>query len=61
MAFSQMLAIMAIRVVEFSSWGTKLERYLPKNLHTKRELFNSENWCNREQSKIWHHFSNNVI
>ena len=29
---------MAIGVVEFSSWGTKLKRFLPKNQHTQREL-----------------------
>ena len=27
------VAIMAIRVVEFSNGGTKLERFLPKNQH----------------------------
>ena len=27
---------MAIRVVEFSNGGTKLERFLPKNQHTQR-------------------------
>ena len=31
---------MAVKVVEFSNggWGTKLERFLPKNQHTKRKL-----------------------
>ena len=29
---------MAIRVVEFSSGGTKLERFLTKNQHTQRKL-----------------------
>ena len=24
--------------------GTKLERFLPKNQHTQRKLFNFENW-----------------
>ena len=37
---------MAIRVVEFSNWGTKLERFLPKNHHTERKLLNFENWIN---------------
>ena len=37
---------MAIRVVEFSSGGTKLERFLPKNQHTLRKLLNFENWVN---------------
>ena len=36
---------MAIRVVEFSNGGTKLERFLPKNQHTQRKL-NFENWVN---------------
>ena len=46
-----MLDIMAIRVVEFSSGGTKLERFLPKNQHTQRKLLNFENWVNGEVSK----------
>ena len=52
---------MAIRVVKFSSGSTKLERFLPKTQHTQRKLLNFENWVNREMSKIWHHFSNEVI
>ena len=47
---------MAIRVVEFSSGGTKLERFLPENQHTQRKLLNFENWVNGEVSKIGHHF-----
>ena len=31
---------MAIRVVEFSSGGTKLDRFLHKNQHTQRKLLN---------------------
>ena len=31
---------MAIQVVGFSNGGTKLERFLPKNQNTQRELFN---------------------
>ena len=46
---------MAIRVVEFSNGGTKLERCLPKNQHTQRKLLNFENWVNGEVSKIGHH------
>ena len=42
---------MVIRVVEFLSGGTNLERFLPKNQHIKRKLLNFENWCNREVSK----------
>ena len=47
---------MAIRVVEFSNGGTKLEIFFPKNQHTQRKLLNFENWVNREVSKsakIW--------
>ena len=33
---------MAIQVVEFSSGGTKLERFLHKNQHTQRKLLNFE-------------------
>ena len=43
--------IMAIRVVEFSSGDTNLERFLPKNQHTQRKLLNFENWVNGEVSK----------
>ena len=31
---------MAIRVVEFSSGGTKFERFLHKNQHTQKKLLN---------------------
>ena len=27
-------------------WGTKLERFLPKNQHTQMKLQNFENWIN---------------
>ena len=47
---------MAIGVVEFSSGGTKLERFLPKNQRTQRKLLNFENWVNGEVSKIGYHF-----
>ena len=43
---------MAIRVVEFSNGGTKLEIFLPKNQHTQRKLLNFENWVNGEVSKV---------
>ena len=49
---------MAIRVVEFSSEGTKLERFLHKNQHTQRKLLNFEFWINGKLSKVGHHFSN---
>ena len=38
---------MAIRFVEFLN-GVKLERFLPKNQHTKRKFWNFENWTNGE-------------
>ena len=28
----------------FKQGGTKLERFLPKNQHTQRELLNFDNW-----------------
>ena len=40
---------------------TKLERFLPKNQHTKKKLLNFEFWINGELSKTGHHFSNDVI
>ena len=48
---------MAIRVVEFSSGDTKLERFLHKNQHTQKKLLNFEFWINGELSKIGHYFS----
>jgi hypothetical protein len=42
----------AIQVVEFSSGGTKFERFLHKNQHTQRKLLNLEFWINGELSKI---------
>ena len=42
---------MAIRVVEFSNGGTKLERFLPKDQHTQRKLLKFKNWVNGELSK----------
>ena len=35
---------MAVRVVKFSSRGTKLERFLPKNQYNQRKLLNFEDW-----------------
>ena len=35
----------------FKWGGTKLERFLPKNQHTRRKLLNFENWVNGEVSK----------
>ena len=40
-----------MRVVEFSSGGTKLERFLSKNQRTRRKLLNFENWVYGEVSK----------
>ena len=48
---------MAIRGVEFSNGGYKLERFLPKNQHTQRKLLNFENWVSGKVSKIGRHFS----
>ena len=48
---------MAIRVVDFSNGGMKLERFLPKNQHAQRKLLNFENWANGAVSKIKHYFS----
>ena len=45
---------MAMRVAEFSSGGTKLDRFL----HLQRKLFNFEFWINGKLSKIGHHFIN---
>jgi hypothetical protein len=45
---------MAIRVVEFSRGGTKLERI---NVPNKRKLLNFEFWFNGKLSKIGHLFS----
>ena len=42
---------MAIRVIEFSYGGYKVERFLPKNQHTQRKLLNFEFWINGELSK----------
>ena len=58
---SKYLCTMVIRVVNVSSGGTKLDRFLPKNQHTQRKLLNFENWCSGELSKIGHHFSNKLI
>ena len=44
------------RLSSFQAGYTKLERFLPKNQHTRREWLNFENWCNGEVSKsgkIW--------
>ena len=53
------MSIMVVRVVEFLSGGTKLERFLPKN--QQRKFLNFENWCSGKLSEIGHHFSNRVI
>ena len=42
---------MAVRVVEFSSGGTKLEIFLHKNQHTQMKLLNFENCVNGEVVK----------
>ena len=47
----------------FKRGGTKLERFLPKNQHTQRQLLNFEFVFgnNGALSKLGHHFSNKVI
>ena len=47
------VAIMAIRVVEFSmGWGgVQNRKILLKNQHAQRELLKFENWVNGEVSK----------
>ena len=42
----------------FQTRDTKLERFLPKNQHTKRKLLNFEFWINGKLSKIGHHLRN---
>jgi hypothetical protein len=55
------LKSLTVQVVEFSSGGTKSERFLSKNQHTERKLLNFENWVDGEVSKIGHHFKSKVI
>jgi hypothetical protein len=50
---------MAIRVVQFSNGGTKLEKKLHQ--HTQRKVLNFEFWINGKLSKIGHRFSNKGI
>ena len=46
----------------FQTGDTKLERFLPKNQHTKRKLLNFEFWINSKLSKkIGHHFSDKIF
>ena len=52
------MLIMAVRVVEFSNWGYKIRKSLPKNQHAQRKLLNFENWFSGEVSKIGHQFRN---
>ena len=56
-----MHSMVVVRIVKFSSRGTKLERILHKNQRTQRKLLNFENWCNGKLSKIGHHFTIKVI
>ena len=49
------------RLWNFKTRDTKLDRNLRTNQHTQRKLWNFENWCSVELSKIGHHFSNKVI
>ena len=45
----------------FQTGGSKLERFLSKDQHTQRKLFNFENSTIGELSKIEHHLQNKVI
>ena len=54
--FCACVITMVVQVLEFSSGGTKLERFLHKNQHNQRKLLNFEFWINGEVSKIGHHF-----
>lgn len=49
------------RAVKFSSGGTKLERFCPKNKHTQWKWLNFENRFIGELSKIGHHSSIKMI
>ena len=40
----------------FKRGNTKLERFLPKNQHTRRKLLDFENQVKRKVSKIGHQF-----
>ena len=54
---------MVVQVIEFSSGGTELERFLPKSQNAQRKSWNFENfenWCSGELSKIRHHFIHKV-
>ena len=42
-------------------WGTKLERFLPKNQHTQRKLLNFENWVMGRCQKLGIILENKVI
>ena len=44
----------------FQMGGIKLERFLPKNQHTQRKLFNFENWISAQCSK-WFEISDMEI
>ena len=47
-----MLTLWQYGLWSFQTGGAKLERFLPKNQHTKRKLLNFENWVNGEVSKV---------
>ena len=49
------MIIMVVRVVEFLSGGTKLERFLHENQHTPRKLSNFENWVGGRRQKVQNH------
>ena len=51
---------MALGVMEYSR-GKNLERFLHKNQHTQRKLFNFGFYINGKLSKIGHNFTNKKI
>jgi hypothetical protein len=60
--FVCLVFLIGLRLWKYSLWsfqagGTKLERFLHKNQHSKRKVLNFEFWINGELSKIGHHFS----
>jgi hypothetical protein len=52
---------MATPVVEFSSEGYKISKFLAQNQPTQRKLLNFENWSNGELSKLGIILENKVI
>ena len=45
-------SIWQYRLSKFQAGNTKLERFLPKNQHTRQKFLNFENWVNGEVSNL---------